>query len=635
MIPSSIYNFSFLTVFSVPYNQLHGSLPPGFGSMFPHPQILQLYGNQFTGPLPLLISNSLELVSFDVGENNFNGKITNDFGSLQNLRKITISDNHFRNGEPDELAFLGSLANCSNLEKLRMQGNQFRGVLPDSVGNLSNHLFYLTHSENQIYGTIPSTIGNLVNLALLNMYNNQFTGKIPPSIGFLQKLQRLSLDNNKLSGKIPNSIGNLSLLTKLYLAGNRIEGTIPSSLGTCRNLLSLHLFQNNLSGTIPGELLRISTLSISLNLAQNRLFGSLPADVGSLKNLMELDISENGLSGEIPSSLGSYTSLENLSLQENFFQGSIPLASETLRGIANFDLSHNLSGKIPTFLEKFALQKLNLSFNDFEGEVPMKGVFTNASAVSIVGNYRLCGGISELQLPNCITQKSKHKMPLSHILPITVAFVLVRGTLVWFLFCESDWFGSFGFVYQGIVNQDGEFVAAVKVLNLQNRGAVKSFIAECETLRNIRHRNLVKIITSCSSVDCQENDFKALVYEFMPNGSLEGWLHSSPKTNNGQNEHRRLNLLERINIAIDVACALDYVHHQCHTPIIHCDLKPSNILLDHDMVAHVGYFGLARFCPELTILKQSSSIGIRGSIGYVPLGNKFSLTFLYFDICLF
>ncbi|CAL5322642.1 unnamed protein product [Camellia sinensis] len=621
MIPPSIYNLSLLTVFSVPYNQLHGSLPPGFGSMFPHLQILQLYGNQFTGPLPLSISNSLELVSLDVGENNFNGKITNYFGSLQNLKEITISNNNFGSGEPDELAFLGSLVNCSNLEKLSMQGNQFRGVLPDSVGNLSNHLFYLTLSENQIYGAIPSTIGNLVNLALLTMYSNQFTGKIPTSIGFLQKLQRLSLGNNKLSGKIPNSIGKLSLLTELYLASNRIEGTIPSSLGTCRNLLSLHLFQNKLSVTIPRELLRISSLSISLNLAQNRLFGSLPTDVGNLKNLMELDISDNGLSGEIPSSLGSCTSLENLYLQENFFQGSIPLSLETLRGIANFDLSHNnLSGKIPTFLEKFALQKLNLSFNDFEGEVPMKGVFTNVSAISIIGNYRLCGGISELKLPNCITQKSKHKMPLSHILPITVASVLVGGTLVslYIIYCSKKRrtthntipllkesflkisyeklfkatdgsssanlisFGSFGSVYKGILDQDREFALLSKYLTFK-------------------------------TVELQR---------FMPNGNLEGWLHSSPETNIGQNEHWRLNLLEIINIAIDVACALDYLHHQCHTPIIHCDLKPSNILLDHDMVGHVGDFGLARFCPELTIPNQSSSIGIRGSIGYVPPGKR-------------
>lgn len=395
--------------------------------------------------------------------------------------------------------------------------------------------------------------------------------------------------------------------------------------------------------------------------------GFLTTEVGNLKNLMELDISENRLSGEIPSSLCSCTSLENLYMQENSFQGSIPLSLESLRGIQNFDISHNnLSGKIPTFLEKFSLMILNLSFNDFEGELPMEGVFANASAISTVGNHRLCGGISELQLPSCITKKSKHKMPISHILAITAASVLVGATLLSFFtiylfkkqrtaqstvpvlkesFLKVSYekllkatdgfssanligFGSFGSVYRGILVQDREFVVAIKVLNLQNRVAIKSFRAECETLRNIRHRNLVRIITSCSSVDFQGDDFKALVYEFMPNGSLERWLHASLETNDGQSVQQRLNLLQRINIAIDVACALDYLHHQCQTPIIHCDLKPSNILLDREMVAHIGDFGLARFFPELTNPNQSNSIGVRGTIGYVApeygLGSEIS-----------
>ncbi|GMP23344.1 hypothetical protein CsSME_00000976 [Camellia sinensis var. sinensis] len=108
----------------------------------------------------------------------------------------------------------------------------------------------------------------------------------------------------------------------------------------------------------------------------------------------------------------------------------------------------------------------------------------------------------------------------------------------------------------------------------------------------------------------------------MPNESLEKWLHSSLKTNNQQNEVRRLNILHRIIISIDVACALNYLHHQCPTPIIHCDLKPSNILLDHDMVASVGDFDLAIFCTKLTVINQSSSISIRGTIGYAAPGKR-------------
>jgi len=89
-----------------------------------------------------------------------------------------------------------------------------------------------------------------------------------------------------------------------------------------------------------------------------------------------------------------------------------------------------------------------------------------------------------------------------------------------------------------------------------------------------------------------------------------------------------LNLMQRIDIAIDVACALDYLHHQCGRPIIHCDLKPSNVLLDVDMVAHVGDFGLARFRAELATPSTSSSTAIKGTIGYAApeygLGSELS-----------
>ncbi|CAN1168514.1 Putative receptor-like protein kinase At3g47110 [Linum perenne] len=89
-----------------------------------------------------------------------------------------------------------------------------------------------------------------------------------------------------------------------------------------------------------------------------------------------------------------------------------------------------------------------------------------------------------------------------------------------------------------------------------------------------------------------------------------------------------MNFIERLNVAIDIASAVDYLHNNCGTPIVHCDLKPSNVLLDEDMVAHVGDFGLARF---LSTIKNpsSSTIGIKGTIGYAPpeygMGNDVSI----------
>nr|XP_010318667.1 probable LRR receptor-like serine/threonine-protein kinase At3g47570 [Solanum lycopersicum] len=108
------------------------------------------------------------------------------------------------------------------------------------------------------------------------------------------------------------------------------------------------------------------------------------------------------------------------------------------------------------------------------------------------------------------------------------------------------------------------------------------------------------------------------MYQFMENGSLEEWLHQESE---GQIQCNSLNILQRLNIAIDVASALYYLHHQCEIPVVHSDLKPSNILLDDDMIAHVSDFGLARLIPSFSgegNLNLFSSLEIQGTIGYTP-----------------
>lgn len=180
--------------------------------------------------------------------------------------------------------------------------------------------------------------------------------------------------------------------------------------------------------------------------------------------------------------------------------------------------------------------------------------------------------------------------------------------------------GSYGSVYKGVL-QNYASPIAVKVLKLEEKGASKSFVNECEILREVQHRNLLKIVTVCSSIDFEGNDFKALILECMPNGSLENWLY--PSSNRSQQGLKGLNLVQRLNIATDIAYVLDYLHNQCETPIVHCDLKPSNVLLDNGMVAYVGDFGLAKFLPKNTKSSDesgSSSVAVRGTIGYIPPG---------------
>ncbi|KAL5577722.1 hypothetical protein UlMin_019421 [Ulmus minor] len=486
------------------------------------------------------------------------------------------------------------------------------------------------------------------------MENNQLTGVIPEQLGKVANMQRLTIGGNRVSGKIPSSLGNLTQLFLLDLTENKLEGSIPPSVGNLKNLQYLRLSDNNLGGEIPHQVLVLPFLSILLDLSRNTLTGSLPVEVGQLKSLNALFLSGNNLSGGIPTAIGECSSLEYLYLDGNSFEGNITSSLADLKGLRELDLSqNNFSGKIPKDLQNLALQYLNISFNRLEGEVPTGGVFRNASAVFMAGNRKLCGGIKELQLPTCpVKTTNKKKRSVLKITTITICVAV--GLLVvssFFVFCwrkvskekssstlsriellpkvsykelleATSGFssenligsGSFGSVYKGILDEE-EGVVAVKVLNLQTKGGSKSFMAECKALRNIRHRNLVKILTACSSVDYNGNEFMALVFKFMENGSLEKWLH---KENEDDSQSRSLSLLQRLSIVGDVASALQYLHHECEQPIIHCDLKPSNVLLDKDMIAHVSDFGLARLLStsKASTSKQSSTIGIMGTIGY-------------------
>ncbi|THF95134.1 hypothetical protein TEA_020315 [Camellia sinensis var. sinensis] len=656
-VPSGLYNISTIISLSVAFNQLEGNIPPDIGSTLRNLKFLNLVSNLFTGTIPTSLSHASKLESIQFGENYFSGTMPRDLGKLLSLRWISVSQNRLQ----DDLTFISSLKNCTSLQFIEAAHNLFRGSLPDSIANLSTYLSSIDLQKNQIHGIIPSGIGNLLNLTVLSMSANNLAGPIPSSIGRLQKLHGLYLDQNKFT-ELPSSLGNLTSLITLNLGENNIRGSIPPSLGNCHSLLELDLCKNNLNGSIPPKIMNLSSISIRLLLYHNTLTGSLPLEVGSLKNLAIMDLSYNRLSGFIPNTLSSCLSLEWLLLKENSFEGEIPQSLSTLRGLRVLDLSrNNLSGMIPSHLGELQLDMLNLSFNMLHGPVPMQGVFGNSSAISIVGNNDLCGGIEELDLPPCPSSKSS-KNKLSHgmkvILVVVVLVILLSLFVSFFIFfrrchvskqktsstsqimhqflrvsyaellkatngfSEANLIGvgSYASVYRGILDQVQK-VVAVKVLNLQTTGASKSFMLECKALRAIRHRNLLKILSICSSVDFNGDEFKALVYEFMANGNLDKWLHQVGMGDHEQPEkHRNLKLIQRLDISIDVASALDYLHCGCEPTIIHGDLKPSNVLLDDEMTAHIGDFGLAKIISTVSsdvAQGQSNSVAIRGTIGYV------------------
>ncbi|CAK8532377.1 unnamed protein product [Lathyrus sativus] len=654
-IPSCLYNISSLTLLLTAVNNIHGSLPPNIFHTLPNLRQFQIGENQISGTIPTSIINSSSLVYIDISQNSFVGKVPN-LGRLD-LQYLNLESNNFGGNSTNDLDFFKSLTNCSKLSVVSISYNNFGGILPSSIGNLSTELYRLHLGLNEISGKIPAELGHLVGLIALVMSFNHFEGIIPTTFGKLQKMQQLQLGGNKLLGNIPPFIGNLSQLYYLDLQLNMFGGNIPPSIGNCRKLQYLDFSQNKLRGTIPLEVFKLSSLSNLLNLSHNFLSGTLPREVGMLKNIGRLDVSENHLYGDLPTTIGECTSLEYLLLQANFFNGTIPSTLTSLKSLRYLDLSRNrLTGSILDGMQNISVLKhLNVSFNMLEGEIPIDGVFGDASEVAIIGNEKLCGGISQLHLPPCPLkgkiQAQHHKIKLIAVIISVISFLLILSliiTIYWMrrryqkrssdsptidqlamvsyqdLHQGTNGFstenligsGSFGSVYKGNIVSEDNFVA-VKVLNLQKKGAHKSFIVECNALKNIRHRNVVKILTCCVSMDYKGQEFKALVFDYMKNGSLEQWLH--PGILNVEHP-TTLNLGHRLNIIIDVASALQYLHQDCGQVVIHSDLKPSNVLLDDDMVAHVSDFGISRLVSAIggTSHKNTSTIGIKGTVGYTP-----------------
>ncbi|CAN6182112.1 unnamed protein product [Urochloa humidicola] len=642
--------------------------------------ILYLYTNKLTGALPPWLANCTILSEIYVEDNLLSDEVpTSIISGKQNLTYLHFSNNQqFRSQDNNSNLepFFIALSNCSSLQELEAAAVGLGGRLPSRLGSMLPHnLLHLNLEMNAIEGPIPANIGHAASMTLLNLSSNMLSGMIPASLCRLQNLQLLVLSGNALTGKIPPCIGNATSLGELDLSGNMLSGEIPSnigghgrlnylslqrnvlsgaippSLGQCGSLLLLDLSSNRLSGAIPEDVAGIA--KITLNVSRNQLGGELPGGLGNMLQVQKIDLSWNNFSGEISAAgLEGCVELTLLDLSRNSLSGALPSSLGGLKNLESLDVSNNsLTGEIPVSLTKCSkLKHLDLSYNDFGGAVPTTGAFAQFSFRSYLGNPQLCG-----QVVNKVCRRTHHK---SHRLLVVMCVSAAMLALVLMILCTAvsarkisnrpaalwdrvfmghrrnasaassqvmkvmhprityrelvdatDNFslarivgkGSYGQIYRGTL-RDGTEVA-VKVLQQLRSGSTtsKSFSRECQVLKRIRHRNIVRVITACSLPD-----FKALVLPFMANGSLERCLY----------EAAELSLVQRVNICSDVAEGMAYLHHHSPVKVIHCDLKPSNILINDDMTALVSDFGISR--PSVTSASVSTGNVLVGSVGYIP-----------------
>ncbi|KAB2615465.1 LRR receptor-like serine/threonine-protein kinase [Pyrus ussuriensis x Pyrus communis] len=639
-IPAAIFNLSALERINLSRNQ-PSELPNEIGSLGQLEELFVQY-NALKGYAFVHVLNISSLTTFTLFGNYKSGNLPDNICEhLLKLREILLGFNNFRGSIPKNLGNLTYLSNIflhdNSLEvnkfgEITLSSNQLSGGLLANIGlNVPNLEFLYVARNNLVAGLLPN-LSNASKLRELDMSVNSFTEFLPITLYSLKNLEylnlnltRLSLAENPLNTTIPASRGNISTsLVTVDLSISNIKGNIPLSgailtlTPRLQNLQVLYLNDNELRGHIPYELYQLNNLA-ELRLDGNQLSGSIISCLGTLSvALRSLSLGSNLLTSKIPSSLWELKYISYLNLSSNSLVGPLSKDIRNLGGLLNminFSLANSkLEGRIPSSFETMlSLDFLDLSKNNLSGEIPKSleallrnskwRAFWKLSVDSFVSNGALYGA-SQLCVPWCKNRtkvkpnwrKAKHIISgviskrnvevvrettsLHQVLWIRVSHLeLLKATNG---FHESNLLGTgeggFGLVYKGTLS-DGIDIA-IKVFNLQLEGASKSFDKECEMLSNIRHQNLIKII-SC----CDELDFKALILQLMPNGSLENWLYSP---------YRSLTILQRLDIMKDVALALEYLHHVYSIPIVHYDVKPSNILLDDDMVAHVADFGIAR-----------------------------------------
>nr|XP_009385297.1 PREDICTED: protein STRUBBELIG-RECEPTOR FAMILY 3-like [Musa acuminata subsp. malaccensis] len=542
-------------------------------------------------------------------------------------------------GDPCNDNWQGVQCVNSNISAIILNGANLGGELGDKLGNFTS-LITMDLSGNQIGGRIPESLPITIRKFFLSA--NKFTGSIPGSLSGLTLLSDMSLNNNLLSGELPDAFQTLTGLINLDLSDNNFSGQLPPSMESLSSLTTLHIQNNQLSGTL--DVLQDLPLQ-DLNVENNMFSGPIPAKLLNIPNFKKggnpfnASIAPSPLppppttfpfshapapanSFKGPTQNGGLPSENNkisiIKAVEYVCPGVILLAIVTLMVILNVSKWQQKKLKDEGFHRGQDVRKderpeephISIDFikphkgDEVLGESTQRQEYnfniqrTTAHPMPLL--------IEKDTVNPVVTGKKILRDPAEILNPPTSAtpFSVASLQLHTNSFSEENLIqdGTLGPVYLAEFPQ-GKLLEVVKLDNKNSDLPGDEFLKLVKIISEIQHPNIVELVGYCM-------DFgqRLLVYKYFSSKTLFDVLHSDDV-----GVKKKLSWNARIQIALEAAKALEYLHEGCRPPIVHQRFESSNILIDDDLSVRVSECGLTSLLPSSFVTQLS---GMRPFFSY-------------------
>ncbi|XP_010252250.1 PREDICTED: probable leucine-rich repeat receptor-like protein kinase At5g49770 [Nelumbo nucifera] len=674
VIPDNIGSLQQLVILSLNFNSFSGTIPSSIGKLSKL-YWLDLADNKLTGTIPVSSGNQpgLDMLThtkhFHFGKNQLGGEIPAQlFRENMSLIHVIFDNNKFTGPIPSTIGLL------NKLQVLRLDRNLLSGHVPSSLNDLTD-LQQLQLSNNQLTGPMPDLSG-MKNLNYVDFSNNTFEASdVPQWFSTLKVLTTLIMDNTQLQGSLTSALFSLPQLQSVNLKNNQINGTLDLGYNYSAALQIVDV-QNNQIMSVQGheyhkKLLLDGNPFCSRNTGADPLnyctnqeqsippystskkncgADSCPSDqvsspnckcsypymgtlyfraplfswVGNMTYYYELEKTLTGSFKKLQLPVDSVflsnprKSSDNyleLDLQvfpygtERFnFSGlssvGFVLGNQTIKPPPSFGPFFFIGSEYKAFAESSPTSKKSMSLGVIIGAAV--GVFVLVLALLCAGYY----AFRQKRRADRITEQSKAFSSCDA--SSSGSIPQLKGAR-WFSFnelkkCTNNFSeanvigsGGYGKVYKGTLSATGQLVAIKRAQRGSMQGNVE-FKTEIELLSRVHHKNLVTLVGFCF-----EKDEQMLVYEYVPNGTLKESISGKSGV--------RLDWTRRLRVALGSARGLAYLHEHANPPIIHRDIKSTNILLDERLNAKVADFGLSKLMADNE--KDHVSTQVKGTMGYM------------------